>query len=454
MGFFKSFFSSLGINEAVLYSLILRSWQLLTAPITLFLITRFFSPEQQGFYYTFNSLLLLQIFFEMGLSFVLIQFSSHEFSKLSWKKFGGIQGGRRLRRFKDILGESMRWYSLLALLFFVFLVPTGFCFLASKSSPNLGFYWRLPWSIAVLSTALILLSTPLIGLIEGSGRVKEVSLVRLGQSISSISIAWIVIALGGGLLNAAAIASVNAIFVWTWLITKNPSLVRLSFRGILKRRSFKTTEFSWRKEIWPMQWRIAISWISGYFINQLFVPILFYYHGPEIAGKMGMTLSLANMLPIIGQAWISTKAPFMGTLVAKGKLAEFDKAFFTLLKQSTVVVLLGGCMLAILPFFLGDISIFERVLPPQQIAVLALSSVITHLVNCLAQYLRSFKKEPMMGVSIVGAVLISSLSWFFGKKFSSEGIVVSALTVNLFFGLPSALWLWLKYKKIWGAQVI
>lgn len=337
---------------------------------------------------------------------------------------------------------------------FCLLVPTGFCFLASKSSPNLGFYWRLPWSIAVLSTALILLSTPLIGLIEGSGRVKEVSLVRLGQSISSISIAWIVIALGGGLLNAAAIASVNAIFVWTWLITKNPSLVRLSFRGILKRRSFKTTEFSWRKEIWPMQWRIAISWISGYFINQLFVPILFYYHGPEIAGKMGMTLSLANMLPIIGQAWISTKAPFMGTLVAKGKLAEFDKAFFTLLKQSTVVVLLGGCMLAILPFFLGDISIFERVLPPQQIAVLALSSVITHLVNCLAQYLRSFKKEPMMGVSIVGAVLISSLSWFFGKKFSSEGIVVSALTVNLFFGLPSALWLWLKYKKIWGAQVI
>jgi len=167
-----------------------------------------------------------------------------------------------------------------------------------------------------------------------------------------------------------------------------------------------------------------------------------------------MTLSLANMLPIIGQAWISTKAPFMGTLVAKGKLAEFESVFFTLLKQSTVVVLLGGCMLAILPFFLGDISIFERVLPPQQIAVLALSSVITHLVNCLAQYLRSFKKEPMMGVSIVGAVLISSLSWFFGKKFSSEGIVVSALTVNLFFGLPSALWLWLKYKRIWGAQVI
>lgn len=39
----------------------------------------------------------------------------------------------------------------------------------------------------------------------------------------------------------------------------------------------KTGDFrvSWKTEIWPLQWRIALSWLSGYFIFQLFTPILF-----------------------------------------------------------------------------------------------------------------------------------------------------------------------------------
>ena len=455
MRFFRAIFSFLGINEAIFYSLILRGWQIVAAPITLFLIIHHFSPEQQGFYYTFNSLLLLQIFFEMGLSFVLIQFSSHEFSKLSWKKMGGIQGAKRLRRFKEILNQSMHYYSLFSLLFFVLLVPAGFYFLASKSSENVNFDWKLPWVISVLFTTLILLATPLMAIIEGSGRVKEVSLVRLGQSITSVFAAWIVIALGGGLLNAATITSVNAIFIWVWLVLKNPSLVRLALRGILKSQSLTltSTQFSWRQEIWPMQWRIALSWVSGYFINQLFVPILFYYHGPEIAGKMGMTLSLANMLPIVGQAWITSKAPFMGRLVAQRELEKFDEMFFKLLKQSTVVVFLGACTLAIFPFVFSSVSIFQRVLSPDQIAILAASSLVTHLVNCFAQYLRSFKKEPMMEVSVIGAILVASLAWYSGKYYSSKEIVFSAFAVNLLFGLPTSFWLWLKHRKTWKNEL-
>jgi hypothetical protein len=207
--------------------------------------------------------------------------------------------------------------------------------------------------------------------------------------------------------------------------------------------------FSWKREIWPMQWRIAISWISGYFISQLFVPILFYYQTAEIAGKMGMTLSLANMLPVIGQAWLNAKAPFLGRLLAEKKTDEFEELFFKVLFQSTAVVVLGAVVLVVATILFQSSSIFQRLLPSSQVAMLALSAIVTHGVNCLAQYLRSFKREPMMEVSVIGAILIASSGWYCGKHFSSLGICVSALSVNLFFGLPTALWVWVKYKSQW-----
>jgi len=455
MKYLHSISKSLGISEAVFYSLCLRGWQLVSGPITLFLIGHHFTPTQQGFYYTFNSLLLLQIFFEMGLSFVLVQFSSHEFSILQWKKWGGVKGGKKIGRFKEIVKQSFRWYGVFTLLFLMLVIPLGFYFLKSKDTGNLEFGWKLPWALVGFSTSAILLSTPLMAIIEGSGRVKETSLVRLSQSVISLPIAWLVIMLGGGLFNAATVAFVNAFIVWSWLATKNPLLLKTGFSGMCKDATSASTSalsFSWRQEVWPMQWRIAISWISGYFINQLFVPLLFYYQTAEIAGKMGMTLSLANMLPVIGQAWLTSKAPFLGRLVAQKSWKELDLMFFKLVAQSSSVVFLGVCVLAMTPLVFRDLSIFQRLLPPKEIAILSLSAFITHLINCFAQYLRSFKREPMMGVSVIGALLVTALAWYCGKYYSSRGIVISALSLNALFGLPTAVWLWLKYRKLWRVE--
>jgi hypothetical protein len=49
-----------------------RVWGLLAGPVTMFLLASRFSPEQQGYYYTLSCLLALQIFFNMGLLFVIL----------------------------------------------------------------------------------------------------------------------------------------------------------------------------------------------------------------------------------------------------------------------------------------------------------------------------------------------------------------------------------------------
>lgn len=441
-------FKKLDINSAIVYALSTRGWQLLAGPVTLFFIAHFFMANQQGFFYTFNSILLLQIFFEMGFSYVLIQFASHEFAHLRWTKWGGIKGGLRIKRFKQLLRTAFRWYWVVALVFFVIVLPVGWIFLGLKDTGHLDFQWRLPWALLVSATALNLVLSPLLAVIEGSGRVKEINRLRFAQTLVATLVTWIVIVSGGGLFCASSLAISTAVISMTWLMLKNPLLIRLA-TAKKTLSQIKARHFSWREEVWPMQWRIAVSWISGYFINQIFVPILFLYQSPAVAGQMGMSLAVSTMIAFVGQAWLVAKAPFLGRLVAEKRWQTLDQMFYRLVWQSVLMVVMAGLALLIVVIIGQRYVIFQRLLPPGQLAFLICSAVLTHGINCIAQYLRSHKREPFMLLSVIGALFITVAAWYGGRTYSSYGIVIAVFLINALYGLPTALWFWCKYRREW-----
>src|SRR5688572_3707561 len=71
------------IDRAVFYVLAGRVWSFASGPITLVLIASQLTPQVQGYYYTFASLVALQGFAELGLGIVIVQFASHEWAFLS-----------------------------------------------------------------------------------------------------------------------------------------------------------------------------------------------------------------------------------------------------------------------------------------------------------------------------------------------------------------------------------
>src|SRR6266480_5031840 len=124
-------------------------------------------------------------------------------------------------------------------------------------------------------------------------------------SIGALSI-WLIIISRGSLYTASILAVSNFIVSAAWL--------QINFRGLIRQISKRqeTTglpQVSWREEILPMQWRIALSWMSGYFIYQLINPLLFKYQSSAVAGQMGMSQSISNIALGISIAWISTKFP-------------------------------------------------------------------------------------------------------------------------------------------------
>jgi hypothetical protein len=63
------------------------------------------------------------------------------------------------------------------------------------------------------------------------------------------------------------------------------------------------------------------------------------------------------------------------------------------------------------------------------------------------------KREPFMFLSVFGAILVAIAMWYFGRSKGSSGMVISLMLINLLYGLPSALWLWIRLRKTWHQPI-
>ena len=72
----------LGIDRAIMYTVFARCFNIVGSTGTVLLIVHFLTPVQQGYYYTLLSFVALQIVFELGFSFVILQLAAHEFGRV------------------------------------------------------------------------------------------------------------------------------------------------------------------------------------------------------------------------------------------------------------------------------------------------------------------------------------------------------------------------------------
>jgi hypothetical protein len=392
----------------------------------------------------------MQVFFELGLSMVLMQFISHEFAFLNFSADGNSVVGdeKHKSRMASVLKLSFKWYSVSAVLLFLLITPVGFIFFSQKDEVYGLVNWKLPWVVTMVATAINLFCSPFLSIIEGMGRILEVAKFRFfqmfigyGSLIISLNLSW-------GLYSLAILLLINAATSACWLIGKESNWK--VFIDIWN--SFKLeNQISWRNDIFPFQWKIALSWLSGYFIFHLLNPILFAYKGAVVAGQMGMTLTVFGGLSAISMAWINTKIPMFSMLIAKREYSHLDQIFFKTLKQSlliaTAISVVGWTALNILHVYLPRYG--SRFLEPGPMIFVAINSILNQLIFALAVYLRSHKKEPFLIPSIVGAITTVIIAFVCAKWFNVFELTLSFLVVGLVLFLPWNIRIFLSKRLEW-----
>lgn len=480
--------ASLDVDRAIAYSLLARGWQFIAGPITLVLIARYFSPELQGYFYTFASLMGLQILFEMGLHSVVINTASHEWAQLgSGDGSGSLReplmdrgavhnnvrmdrgavhdnvgmdrgavhdnvhdGGRALERLVSFGRQCLRWYAAASLLFLIVIGSCGWWFMGGRElSAN---EWSVPWWVLVCLTAGQLWTMPLISILEGCNQVLAVYRLRAFQAVLGNVVVWAVIVGGGGLWAAAGSAAVKLgceVFLVAWTY-------RSFFRPFWERPT--TAAISWRTEVWPLQWSLALHSILQYLAYFMFAPILFHFHGSTVAGQMGMTWTVLTTMQYAAFSWVQTRAPKLGMLVARREFSELDRVFFRAAGISCAVLLIGcvgyGLAVAVLPHvphpWAQRLSL--RLLPIESTCLFSGSVFLIGVFQCLVSYLLAHKRNPLLPVSVIGNLATIGGVVVGGACFGATGAGAALLIVLLCWTLPAAIWVWRSCRSDWNCD--
>ncbi|QMJ04079.1 MULTISPECIES: oligosaccharide flippase family protein [Citrobacter] len=437
------FFKLTSIDFHIGVTLLYRLWTIMAGGVLLIIVPLYMSENQQGYYFTFASIIGLQVFFELGFNYVISQMISHEMAHLNIENKRVIKGREvNLNRLHSLLIMLKKWYICIAVMFFVIVLPIGIYFFCEN--PHLSMNEWLPaWTLIVIFTAMNLFISPFLSVLEGMGFVGDVALIRLVQSVIGYSLFFVFLILGYSLISvpfisgsAVIISAFYVFFVFRKLLFIN---------AVIKQEN----KISWKKEIFPFQWRIALSWLSGYFIFQLFTPILFIHQGAVEAGKLGLTLQIFTTLLTLSMSWMNAKGPIMGRLIAINDRVSLNSMFISLLIKSTLANVILSTLFIFFYMVLKKygFNFVDRISSLDVIYTLAFTTFMNHIIFSMALYMRAHKKEPMLSNSItVGALTVLSILYF-----SRESVIATIASYSLIITLvcfPWCCYLFIRYFKM------
>jgi O-antigen/teichoic acid export membrane protein len=420
-----------------------RSWQAFAGFFTTIIIAKFLSPSEQGWYYTFISVAALYVFFELGVSSAIAQIASRMFIDLSWDDLK-FKDGKEQKKFFSFFLASVRYYLVIAFLFFFVVSFAGYqFFLRSASSINGSDGWVLPWICLILITAINLITLPVMSIVEGSGEVSEVYSLRLMQGILGSILCWLVLICGGGIWCTIMLPLSSVIVFLIWIIKTKVGLLRMF------RTPFLSKEFNWSKEVLSFQWRVGLSWISVYSMSQLVVPIVFFFMTPEVAGQIGLSLALAHMTGILSSSWITRHLPMMSKAVGNKHWQLFDETFKRNLLYSLIFYFLLSTVLLIFYQLIFATSYGARLLVPNLFIYLLIFVFFYHISNSFAAHLRCHKKEPLVWLFLFGAIMSIFVVVYASKLQSINWVIYSICLVQVFMIAPGSYFLWKRNNNKW-----
>ena len=424
----------LRINPAISYSLLFKAWQAGAGLITIPFVITYLGPVVQGYYYTFASLIALQSFFELGFGIVISVYASHEWYRLRLDDKGRIAGDANARSRIVSLGRFVfSYFGLAALAYLTTISIVGFYILGRNNESDVN--WVAPWFLHIAFSAASLWLMPFLNLMEGCNQVASVAKFRLLQSIVANAVLWIALIAGGELWSIPLGSAVNVLFL-------------VGFLGIAKKGFFLSfrqppaaEKISWRDDLLPMQWRLAVQGLFSYLTFPLYTVLAYSYFGPIQAGRMGMTLQVIAGIQSFSLVLIVARAPELALLAASGDRPSLIARWKQASTRSLALMLGFFLLLALAQEIAGRfmVSGLSRMLPVEICAILSAGALIAGVIQCIAVYLRAHKRELLTFVGVTSGALYGLSAWLLCRNFGAMGIAVSYLAVTALVVLPLTL---------------
>lgn len=385
------------------------------------LAARRLTTAELGFFFSFLSFGALIQLGDFGLSYATLQAA------------GGLAGSGRGHELASLERRVVKWNILATAIAAALVALLGWATFSSQLSTS-TVAWRSAWFAYLGAVIASQLTMPRISLREGGGRIEQMWTLRLVQELTGGASCLIALHAGAGLYSLAAYAGMRALVAAGWLTFGDP----LHHDAGVPHYTIER----WMAEVWPFQWKIALSGLSGFLIFRSFSPIVLFEKGPVAAGQFGLAISFMNLLIAVTTAWPLSHAAHYAALNASGGHSELRRSFPTMLWPSTAFSVVAT---AILVAGLAEarrmgISVALR-LPDMTTTIIILSmAVIHHFVACFAVFLRSEGREPLLIASVAGSIGTVAIVWATAHVGSLRDVAIADFLCTM-VGIPVVLFL-------------
>ena len=420
-----------GIDRAVAFAVLARFWQLFTGPVTQMLIILRFTPSTQDYYYAFNNMLGMQVFVELGLHVVLINLTSREWARLSLVE-GKITGdSHSLARLVTLGRMMLRWYLTVAVVFAIVLTIIGTLYFRNIDQRRLAelataetVRWLVPWFCLVLLNGLQLSLLPMTAILEGCHQLGPINRIRLWQGMIGTIVVWALVDSGLGLwalVGSAAVRTLGELY-----------LVRVPYRHFFSAfhgPKQAGVELDWKKEVLPLQWRMAVQGAVAWGASQMPLLVILHYHPSSgEAGRLGMTWTILTAFQSACMALVETRRPLFGSLIAKEAHSELDTSFARYTKLSMLFMSVAVMTFSSFIWFVGTRTewlprrISQHLLPIIPTILLSLAFIAYQFVMCLGIYVRAHRVDPFLIASVVSCLVLAVTEFWLGRQYGALGV--------------------------------
>lgn len=411
----------MGILAPAHIILLQKGWQAVSGFITALLVTYFLSPEEQGYYYAIGSLLSGYVLLDLGLSGLLVQISARMFPGLEFQRGGHVvPDGTARSAFLAMVAWSKRWYAKAGLAA-LFLIPIGFLYFSHAKPGSLEMNWQWPWIFVVISVAVSMSAYPVLSIVEGTGRVTEAYLVRLGHYGLGALLAWALLAGGLGLYAPAMAPLSVAVVVYGWLYFR--------YRALFAANAGREREFPWREQVWPLQSKVALSWLASYMFLYSPTLVVFYFRDSATAGQLGLSIAVANVLGSLCASWLTAKVPLITHMVVQGLAVGSRKLFMTEFRKALLLMSTTYVACVVVVAWIGEMFIAKRILPLFELSLLFSGFLVFHGVSMFSVYFRARGREVLAIPAIVTTIISLVVACGVAKNYGVPGVLGSFLVI-------------------------
>jgi hypothetical protein len=386
-----------------------------------YVAARRLAPGELGFFFSFLSFGALIQLGDFGLSYAVLQTA------------GSLAGTGRLDEIPSLARRARVWNLTVSLLMTIVVAAIATATFSAKTlrPTSATITYVGPFAAYLAAVFVNQLTMPALALREGCGKITQVWTLRLVQEwVASIG-CLIALAAGGGLWSLAVLAGARATVAAVW--------VQVGDR-IPRATGDRFPQARWWSDVWPFQWKIALSSLSGYFIFRAFAPIVLLEQGAVAAGRFGLAISLMNLLIAVSSAWPLSQAARYAAMNAAGRFDELRHDFPRMVAASTLLACFAAAagVAAITQAARLGVAVAMKLPDPTTTALVIAAAVFHHVVSCFAVFLRAEGREPLLIASVAGSIVTVLAIWAAAHLGTLREIAIVNLACA-FTGIPVVL---------------